>query len=98
MCFTVEPVDGPELDRLITALLNVTGAIHQVIEDELHTPGLDGLAIVGHVADCLHTMLALFAEHNTDEELAGITQFLAVAALTIAREGGFDDVFYEAET
>ena len=32
MTLIVEPLDGAELDRLITALLNATGAVHQVIE------------------------------------------------------------------
>jgi hypothetical protein len=33
MRITIEPVDGRELDRFITARLNATGAVHCAIHD-----------------------------------------------------------------
>ena len=65
----VEPIDGPELDRLITALLNATGTVHQLIEDEQRDGYTDGLEIIDRVAMRLRTVLAIFAEHHGDEEL-----------------------------
>jgi len=90
----VEPLDGAELDRLITALLNATGAVHQVIEAELRDGmKLDGLAVIGRSADRLRAALAVIAEHHDDGELAVITEFLAIATMLIAEEEGFADDF-----
>lgn len=89
----VEPRDGPELDRLITALLNVTGAVHQVIGSEQLDPAIDGLEIIDRCAARLRSTFAVFAEHHDDGELAPFTEFLAVATLLIAGDGGFDEVF-----
>jgi hypothetical protein len=90
----VEPLDGAELDRLITALLNATGAVHQVIEAELREGmELDGLAVIGRSADRLRAALAVIAEHHDDGELAVITEFLAIATMLIAEEEGFADDF-----
>lgn len=90
----VEPIIGPELDRLITALLNVTGTVHQVIEQVQDDGEEDGLEIIGLSAMRLRAALSLFAEHHTDEELEPITEFLGLAALLIAKDGGFDEIFY----
>jgi hypothetical protein len=49
MAILVEPLEGAELDRLITALLNATGAVHQVIEVELGAGG-EGLEVIGRSA------------------------------------------------
>ena len=95
----VEPFDGPELDRVITALLNATGCVHQLIEEEVGDAAplteTDGLAAIGRIAGRMRAPLAVFSEHHTDEELAVITEFLAIATILIAQEHGFDDVFFE---
>jgi hypothetical protein len=57
----VEPIDGGELDRLITALLNATG-VRQVIENSSGHPGAEGVAIIGFAADQLRAALWLLAE------------------------------------
>jgi hypothetical protein len=90
----VEPVDGPELDRLITALLNATGTVHQVIEDEKADGYTDGLEIIDRAAARLRNVLAIFAEHHGDEELVPVTEFLALTSVLVATDGGFEDVFY----
>lgn len=95
MSFAVEPIDGPELDRLITALLNATGAVHQLIEQAQLDGFTDGLEIIGDCASRLRSSLAVFAEHHGDDELAVVTEFLAVATLLVAQDGEFDDVFHE---
>lgn len=95
MIFTVEPLDGSELDRLITALLNATGTVSRLIEEEGADPALDGLEIIGRCADRLKAGLAQFAEHHDDEELSFVTGFLAFSALLVAEDGGFSDAFRE---
>ena len=70
MDIPVEPTDGHELDRFITALLNATGAVRRIIESVDHPPELDGEAVIGLVAERLAGVLALLAEHRSDEELA----------------------------
>jgi hypothetical protein len=42
MYITVEPRDGSELERLITALLNVTGIIRRIVEDVAARDDLEG--------------------------------------------------------
>lgn len=91
----VEPFDGPELDRLITALLNATGTVNRIVQEEQEAPGAGGVAIIDRCATRLRSMLAVFAEHHGDDELAPITEFLAITSLLVAEDGGFDDVFYE---
>lgn len=98
MAIVVEPADGAELERLVTALLNATGAVHQVIEDELAARVLadgemNGLDVIGSVAARVRAILSVIAEHHGDEELAVITEFLAVATMLIAEEEGFADTF-----
>ena len=88
----VEPIHGPELDRLITALLNATGAVHQIIDRELEEGG-DGLEVIDRAAERLRSILVLFEEHHSDDELASVTEFLALATLLVAKHGGFDGVF-----
>lgn len=95
MTFAVEPIDGPELDRLITALLNATGAVHQLIEQAQRDGFTDGLEIIGDCASRLRSSLAVFAEHYDDDQLAVITEFLGLATLLVAQDAGFDDVFHE---
>jgi hypothetical protein len=93
MAIIVEPMEGTELERLITALLNATGAVHQVIEAELLDPDRDGLEVIGNSAERLRAILSVIAEHHDDVELAVITEFLAVATMLIAEESGFADTF-----
>jgi hypothetical protein len=88
----VEPLEGAELDRLITALLNATGAVHQVIEREIEA-GREGLEVIGRSAERLRAILAVVAEHHGDPELRVITEFLAIATMLIAEEEGFADEF-----
>ncbi len=90
----VEPVEGPELDRLITALLNATGAVHQLVAAELAFCR-DGLEVIDRVAERLRSMLVVFEEHNSDEHLAEITFFLAMATMEIAEQAGFGNVFHD---
>ena len=84
MFVIVEPRDGSELDRLITALLTATGAAHQVIETTEQPPDADGEKIVGKVAERLCRTLAPMAEHYGDEELAALTGLLAHITLLVA--------------
>ena len=93
MPLLVEPIEGPELDRVITVLLNATGAVHQLVETEVDA-GYVGVGVVDRVADRLRSILVLFEEHRSDEELAEITEFLAIATIMIAEHCGFDAVFH----
>jgi hypothetical protein len=97
MAILVEPMDGPELDRLITSLLNATGAVHQVVEAEMCDPARGGLEVIGRAADRLRACLAVIAEHHGDDELAVVTEFLAIATMLIAEEEGFADAFRVGE-
>jgi hypothetical protein len=84
----VEPLAGPEIERLITALLNATGAVHRVIVSSSQRPTADGVEVIGIAADRLRSILALLAEHSSDEDLALVTDVLAEATLLIADELG----------
>ena len=91
----VEPLDGPEIDRLITALLNFTGVVKVVIEA---TPAAaedppDGVAVIDQASAELRRRLAPIAEHHDDEELAYIRHFLALSAVVVADGIGAGDVF-----
>lgn len=93
----VEPVDGPEVDRLITALLNVSGVIHQMIGE---TPsfvadgyGADGRAVMRETAERIRTLLAQVVELHDDEELAYVRHFLAVVTVVLADGIGSLDLF-----
>ncbi|MCL4286939.1 MAG: hypothetical protein KJ006_04735 [Thermoleophilia bacterium] len=92
MAILVEPLEGAELDRLITALLNATGAVHQVIDGVIAAGG-EGVEVIGRSAERLRAILAVVAEHHGDEELRVITEFLAIATLLIAEEEGFAEAF-----
>ena len=81
MRIVVEPENGTELERLITALLNATGVVHRFIETAQQRPGRGGLEIIGAVAERLHGALAPLAELRSDEELREVTQLLAEATL-----------------
>ena len=55
--------------------------------------GRHGLEAIDRAAERLRAILVVFEEHHTDDELADITEFLAVMTLFVARDGGFDQVF-----
>jgi len=93
MAIPVEPFEGAELERLITALLNATGAVQQVIGRELDGGG-EGVEVIGRSAERLRAILAVVAEHHGDEELRVITEFLAIATMLIAEEEGLAGDFY----
>lgn len=93
----VEPIDGPEIDRLITALLNVTGALHRIITEtpafEAHGYEADGPTVIAQAAARTRTLLAQVVEHHDDEELAYMRHFLAVVTVVLADGIGTLHVF-----
>ena len=88
----VEPQDGDELDRLITALLNVTGVVHQLMH-AVADDGAEGIEAIDLAAERLREMLCTVAEHYADEELAEVTGVLALSTLIAANELGLGDAF-----
>ena len=92
MSFRVEPADGRELERLVCAMLNLTGLAKRVV-DEAVEDGLTGVAVIDQVAARMVSMLAPVAEHVTDDELATATAVTGLSALTVASELGLADVF-----
>ena len=56
-------------------------------------PAVDGLEVIGRAADRLRASLAVVAEHHGDDELAVVTEFLAIVTMLIAEEEGFADTF-----
>ena len=92
MAILIEPLEGAELERLITALLNATGAVRQVIDREVDD-SFEGVEVIGRSAERLRAILAVVAEHHGDDALAVITEFLAIATMLIAEEEGFADTF-----
>jgi hypothetical protein len=86
MRIVVEPENGTDLERLITALLNVTGVVHRFIETAQKRPDIGGLEIIAEVAQRLHGSLAPLAELRSDEELGEVTQVLAEATLLAAAD------------
>jgi len=92
MFVVVEPTDGPELDRAITSLLNVTGVVHQVIEAVLYD-GYDGVEAIDEAAMRIRGWLTVFAEHHDDDELEVITRLLATITLIVGEELDLGDMF-----
>jgi hypothetical protein len=88
MSYVVEPQGGHDLDRLITALLNATGAVHQVIATIADRPAADGVEAMGMAAHRLRLILAPVAEHTSDAELALVTHLLAETTLLVVDELG----------
>jgi hypothetical protein len=94
MRIRVEPEDGTDLDRLITALLNATGVVHRAIEATERGGSADGSEIVSRVAERLRGSLTLLAELRSDADLALATEVLAEATLLAAEDLGLSGAFY----
>jgi hypothetical protein len=95
MHFIVAPRDGHPLDRLVTALLNVTGVVHRVVGTTEHRSEANGAAVIGLAAERLRGLLALMAEHRSDQELALVTEVLAEATLLTADQLGLGACFVD---
>jgi hypothetical protein len=93
MRIVVEPEDGHELDRLVTALLSATGVVHRAMEDTPRPRRAKGPEIIELVGDRLRDSLALLAELRGDEELALATQVVAEATVMMATELGLEGIF-----
>lgn len=91
MTIAVEPLNGSELERLVTVLLNLSGCVNTMIESELDV-GTAGIAVIDQVADATRQLLAEVAEHHADEELATVVEILAEASLLLAHGIGMDDM------
>ncbi len=91
----IEPVDGTELDRLITALLNATGVVHQLIGQVQDEGCAEGVEIIGVCAERLRTGLAFLVEHFSDEDLLPVTCCLGIITIQAAEHIGVDGAFYE---
>jgi len=96
MRIRVEPEDGHDLDRLITALLNATGVVHRAIVATDVRPAVDGAEVIGRAAERLRASLALLAELRSDADLALATEVLAEATLLAAEDLGLSGAFYES--
>lgn len=92
MSFRVEPADGRELERLVCAMLNLTGLTKRLV-DEAIEDGVTGVAVIDRVAAEMVAMLAPVAEHTTDDELAMATAVTGFSALTLAAELDLSDLF-----
>lgn len=90
----IEPVDGTELERLITALLNATGVVHQLIGQVEMEGEVEGVEIIGRCAERLRSSLSFLVEHFSDEDLFPVTCCLGIISVLAAEDGGFDEVFY----
>jgi hypothetical protein len=95
MDITVEPRDGPQLERLITPLLNVTGVMRRVIATTEHPLEASGTAVIGLAAEWIHDALVLLAEHRSDQELALATELLAEITVLVGSRLGLRDHFAE---
>lgn len=92
MSVHVEPIDGTDLERLVTALLSATGVVHSMIEAELDV-GTEGIEVIHHVAEALRQLLAPLAEHHGDDELAAAVGIVAKSSVLLAHGIGEDEVF-----
>ncbi len=90
----IEPVDGTELERLITALLNATGVVHRMIEQVQVEGEVEGVEIISLCAERLRNSLSFLVEHFSDDDLFPVTCCLGIISVLAAEDGGFDDVFY----
>jgi hypothetical protein len=95
MRIRVEPEEGSDLDRLITALLNATGVVHRAIHSVDRRELSDPTQLMDLVAQRLRSSLTLLSELRADEDLSLTTQVLAEATLLAAEELGVAEAFYE---
>jgi hypothetical protein len=95
MRIRVEPENGTDLDRLITALLNATGVVHRAIHAVDHRKVSDPTELMDVVAERLRGSLTLLAELRADEDLALTTQVLAETTLLAAEDLRMEGAFYE---
>lgn len=91
MSLTVEPHDGRELERLVTAMLNVSGLIKRLV-DEAVADGATGVSAIDRVAEQMLTALASVAEHTTDMDLQIATVITGSSAVCLARALGVADL------
>jgi hypothetical protein len=89
---TIEPLDGSELDRLVTALLSATGVVHRAIE-AIDDPSAGGERVIDAVAERVSAALAPFAEHYSDDELGELTGAVAHITLLLAADVGVEEYF-----
>jgi hypothetical protein len=94
MHVTVEPRDGPQLDRLITALLNATGVVKRALDVGDYPSEVDGAVLMGLVAERLRDPLAVLAEHRSDRDLTTATEVLAETTVLVAGDLGLGDCFF----
>jgi len=87
MDIMVEPVDGTELERLVTVLLNLTGLVGLVIDRSALEGGTE-VDVIGRVADRVHSSLAVVAEHHDDEDLRLVVQILLEGAVLTGEDLG----------
>jgi hypothetical protein len=85
MSFRVEPADGRELERLVCAMLNLSGLTKRLVDEALEG-GVTGVAVIDRVAEQMVSMLAPVAEHATDDELAVATAVTGLSTLALAAE------------
>jgi hypothetical protein len=93
MNYTVEPLAGHPLDRLITALLNATGVVKRVIDATELPPEAEGEPVIGLVAERLRGALALLAEQRSDQDLTLATEVLAETTLLVGCHLGLGELF-----
>jgi hypothetical protein len=93
MNIRVEPENGTDLERYITALVNATGVVHQVVNATDCPPEMDGAEVIGVIAERLRGALAVLAEHAGDEELFLVTRVLAETTLLVAADLGLTGLF-----
>ena len=94
MLIKVEPLDGSELDRLITALVNATGVVSRMVDEADATTAGDGEAVIGAVAERAHRALAPHVEFLEDDDLAAATGALALVTLVLSEEMGLEELYY----
>lgn len=84
----MDPLDGTELERLVTAVLTLTGLVHTVVVEAAQRCGADPLATMDLAALELRDVLTVLPEHHSDPDLAHATRIVAEAALIARLELG----------
>ena len=78
----VDPVDGTELDRIVTVLLWMSTAVERIIQATDWSGRADG-SLVGPVADEMHARLRPFAAFFDDEDELELRRFRMMAARAV---------------